>query len=101
MPVGQDIGDGSEYDMKPRTIPGRKSGKDSFDLYDLETWCLGSSSTVELDTPGKKKYLETTSFGQDDLEKDTFGDYSTVESKAEVPTVNARVLDECYLHGRV
>ena len=100
MLVGQDIGDGSDKDMKPRTIPGRKSGKESFGLYDLETQCLESLSTVELDTSGKRKHLETVSFCQNDLETDAFGDYSTVESKAEVVTVNAKVLDECYLHGR-
>ena len=40
MPVRQDIADGCDNDVKPRTIPGRKPGKDSFGLYDLETQYL-------------------------------------------------------------
>ena len=94
MPVGQDVGDVSDNDVKPRTTPGREYLEtDSFGLCDLATPCLGSLSTVELDTPGKRKNLETASLGKYDLETDSFGNYSTVELTTVVATVNARVSD--------
>ena len=94
MPVGQDVGNVSDSDVKPSTTPGKEYLEtDSFGLYDLATPCLGSLSTVELDTPGKRKNLETASRGKYDLETDSFGNYSTVELTTVVTTVNARVLD--------
>ena len=84
MPVGQDVGNVSDNDAKSRTTPGREYLEtDSFGLYNLATPCLGSLSTVELDTPGKRKNLDT----------DSFGNYSTVELTAVVAAINARVLD--------